>query len=258
MMEAGRVRAEVTGKNLPSSSCHPERGREARLEGPHHDLWSMNARLVAAVTGIESPQRCLILLVANLSWRCALPVVQLAAALAALLYAPYQYRARPHAIFDDSGLVAFQRNWPPPVLRILYAVNFPGLAVAIPVRYARWSDVPLVHRQEPFIWLSVEDTVFLIGVVVLWYWLGTMLDRRLGCRGIRQRSKLITIIGLMIGCLLSLGLGALAVYFTLLTDVLKPYKQIGPFGVMWSALLLFCFARRLRTDLQTSVHRGSG
>ena len=175
----------------------------------------------------------------TLSWRWALALVQIAAAAAALVYAPYEWRARPHLIGDCTG-VGFRQSWPPPILRMSYAVNFPALTAAYPVQFASWSDNRVFYRREPFIWLSVQDSVFLLGVGTLWYGLGAMLDRRFGRGSSVRRLKSLEVIRLTMGCLLAVGVAELAVSYTMLTDTDRPYRQIGPFGLIW-ALVLFCY-----------------
>jgi hypothetical protein len=96
------------------------------------------------------------------SWRWALPLLQIALATAALVYAPSEWKARPHLIGDCTG-VGRRATWPPPLLRISYALNFPALTAAYPVRFASWSDNRVFYRREPFIWLSAQDSLFFTG-----------------------------------------------------------------------------------------------
>ncbi len=177
------------------------------------------------------------------SWRWILPLVQVALAAAALLYAPTQYRNGPHAIGDDSGLVIWGRTYPPPVTRIAYAVSFPAYVATIPVRFMPWrlTERFHVHREEPLILLDTRDFVFLCAVGVLWYWVGSRLDLFSRRGKVAMRSKTVSTALVALGFLFSLCVGALAIFCIMLTDADKPFKQIGPFGLIWSVLLLsFC------------------
>jgi hypothetical protein len=185
-------------------------------------------------------------------WRWTLAIVQVAAASAALIYAPYQYRARPHPSYDDTYLLGFRQAWPPPILRISYAINFPAVAAAYPVQFAHWSYFTILHHREtPFIWVSVQDSIFLFGVGSLWCWLGTMLDHRLSRESSVRRSKSLAVTGLTMGCLFAVGVGALAIFYTMLTNADRPYRQIGPFGLIWAVVLLCYFVRWLVVVLRT-------
>jgi hypothetical protein len=179
------------------------------------------------------------------SWRWILAVVQIAAAFAALVFAPSQWKAHPHLI-GDCTLVGFRQTWPPPILRVTYAVNFPALVASNAVQYASWSDIPVLHRREaPFVWVSVQDGIFLVNVGFLWYWLGSILDRRLEGHNDIRRSKPLAVVGLTSGCLFAITTTALATFYATRTNADRPYRQIGPFGLVWSAMLLCYFCWRL-------------
>lgn len=189
-----------------------------------------------------------------LPWRWVLALLQFVAAVAALVYAPHQYKALPHPIGDDFMLVGHRMAWPPPVLRMSYAVNFPALAASIPVRYAPWSDNPVIyHRQNPFIWVSVEDCVFLLGVGLLWYWMGAKLDRGLRQHRAVRSSRLLTVLKLTTGSLFSLGVAGLAIFYATRSDADRPYKQIGPFCLIWAVVLLYYFGRKLALAIGTPI-----
>jgi hypothetical protein len=187
------------------------------------------------------------------SWRWVLPLLQIAVATAALVYAPSEWKARPHLIGDCTG-VGRRATWPPPVLRMSYAVNFPALAASIPVRFAPWSGNPVIyHRQNPFIWVSVDDSVFLLGVGLLWYWLGAKLDRGFGQHKAIRCSRLLTVLKLTAGSLFSLGVAGLATLYATRSDADRPYKQIGPFCFIWAAVLLYYFGRKLVLAIGTPL-----
>src|SRR5690242_4292631 len=105
-----------------------------------------------------------------ISWRWTLAFVQIVFAVAALVYAPYQYRAGPHPIGDDFMLLGYRKVWPPPILRTCYALNFPALTAVVPFRFCgNWSSRGVVRYQgHPSFSFSVEDCMFLTGVFALW------------------------------------------------------------------------------------------
>lgn len=187
------------------------------------------------------------------SWRWILAVVQIAAAFAALVYAPSQWKTRPHLI-GDCTLVGFRQTWPPPILRAAYAVNFPALVASYSVQFASWSDIPVLYNREgPFIWVSVQDGIFLVSVGILWYWLGSILDRRLGGYNEIPRSKPLAVVALLSGCLFAITAATLATLYATRTDADRPYRQIGPFGLVWSAMLLCYFCWKLISLYRTGA-----
>lgn len=187
-----------------------------------------------------------------LAWRSALALAQVVAAMAAFIYAPYQYKARPHPIGDDSGLVGYRMTWPPPVVRISYALNFPALAASIPVRYLPGSAQPVIYRENPYISLSVDDSVFLLGVGVLWYWLGGMVHRG-GREHAVGRSGLARLLRSAAGTVFSLGAAALALFYATRTDADRPFRQVGPFCVVWAAAMLYYFGRNLVLAIRAPI-----
>ena len=189
----------------------------------------------------------------TISWRWTLALVQIALATVALVYAPYEYRARPHPIGDDFMLAGYRQLWPPPILRMSYALNFPALTSVIPLRFTNWSSRDMVNYQgPPFVSLTVEDCIFLTLVGVLWYLIGSRLDRRKHATSKVLTSKSSRISALTLGCLFAGGVGTFASYCVLLTDADRPFRQIGVAGLAWAVALLWFFASRLITVLRTS------
>ena len=101
-------------------------------------------------------------------------------------------------------LVGYRKTWPPPILRMSYAMNFPALTASYSLQFARWAASAVVrYNRPPFLFLTLQDCMFLLSVGVLWYWLGAKLDASLGRRITTQRSRQITINSLAIGCVVS-------------------------------------------------------
>jgi hypothetical protein len=189
-----------------------------------------------------------------ISWRWTLAILQIMVATAALVYAPYQYKARPHPIGDDFMLLGYRMAWPPPILRTSYALNFPALTVVIPFRFSSWSRRHVFRYQgPPFVLLSVEDCIFLTAVGALWYWLGSKIDRRKRVTTEAPGSKSLKTVSLMIGFLFSAGVTALASFYVMLTDADRPFRQIGLFGLLWGVALLWYFVSNLMRVLRTAL-----
>jgi hypothetical protein len=191
-------------------------------------------------------------------WRWILPILQIAIASAAIVYAPYEYKARPHPIGDDTNLLGYRKAWPPPMLRMSYALNFPAHAAAFSVQFAHslgirfnWDTIPVIYRRDrPFIWVSVEDCMFLITVGALWFWLGEMLEGR-ARQGVRPKARVLAIIKSLTGCCCALAVAALATFYATLTNADLPLRQIGFFGLLWAASLSWYFGSHLIAALRT-------
>jgi hypothetical protein len=183
----------------------------------------------------------------TISYRWTLAFAQIVFATAALVYAPYEYKAGPHPIGDDAMLLGHRKVWPPPVLRTSYSLNFPVLTAVVPFRFWGYCSSREVVRYPgpPYFSFSVEDCMFLAGVFALWYWLGSRLDRRGQAANRVLRSKAARITLLTIGCLLALGIGTLAVFYIMLTDADRPFRQIGMAGLVWGVTLLWYSVRNL-------------
>jgi hypothetical protein len=180
------------------------------------------------------------------AWRWVLPAIQLAIALAALVYAPCELRARYHVVGDDFMLLGYRSVFPPPILRFTYAMNFPAVAGAYSVRFASWAPREVVHYQSPpFVSLSVQDCIFIASVGVLWYLIGRMLDRRKRASETAPSAKSSGLVPLAIGFLFSVGVDALASFFAMLTNADRPMRQVGFFGLAWAVSLLWYFGSNL-------------
>jgi hypothetical protein len=191
----------------------------------------------------------------TIPWRWTFAFVQFVFAVAALVYAPYEFRAGPHPIGDDFMMVGYRKVWPPPILRTCYALNFPALTAVVPFRFwGNWSRLNVVRYEgHPSFSFSVEDCMFLTAVFALWYWLGNKLDQRRQAANGVLRSKSAQVTLLMIGCLLSIGVGTLAAFYLMLTDADRPFRQIGMAGFVWGVTLLFYYVRDLTAALRSST-----
>lgn len=180
------------------------------------------------------------------SWRRALPLVQIALALLALVYAPYQYRAAPHPSGDDFMLLGYRQSWPPSILRISYAVNFPAWTAAYSVQFARWASREVVHYQDRVLLsLTVQECLFLLSVGVLWSWLGAKLDVHVGRSRAPRSSEKLNVVSLTMGFAFTAAVAGLAMFYASLTEADRAWRQIGPFGLAWAAALFAHFARKL-------------
>jgi hypothetical protein len=126
-------------------------------------------------------------------------------------------------------------------------MSFPAMAATFPVRFAPWWARARfkVYREEPLIVLDAEDFAFFVAVGVLWYWIGAKVDRLRGRGQSVEHSKAMSVALAATGFLFAVGVGAVATIYAMLTDADKPLKQVGPFGLVWSVMLLCYFSWRL-------------
>ena len=206
---------------------------------------------MTAVTGQVRPRTVSNLLMRTSSWRWRLALVQIVIAFAAIVYAPYEYKAGPHPIHDDFMMVRRRQVWPPLALRACYMINFPALAAIIPFRFTGgWAARKVVDYTGPDNFsLSVDECLFLTAVGVLWYCVAGMIDRRKG--GEASGSRWWRAAGRMIGCLFSAWVFALAAYYAALTDTDRPFRQIGVAGLIWATLLSWYFVSNLTRASRT-------
>jgi hypothetical protein len=179
-----------------------------------------------------------------------LALLQIVIALAAIVYAPYEYRAGPHPIHDDFMMARRRQLWPPWALRACSTADFPALAAIIPFRFTGgWTVYDVVdYRGHVPVRLSVDDCLFLAAVGLLWYCLGGMIDRRK--RDEIVRPEWSRIVGLIIGCLFSEGVLVLAGFYATRTDADRPFREIGFAGLAWAIALTWYFVSNLLRALR--------
>jgi hypothetical protein len=125
-------------------------------------------------------------------------------------------------------------------------MNFPAVTAAYSVQFASWANRDVFRYQgSPFVSLSVQNCIFLVGVGVLWYLIGRMLDRRKRALEKTPSPKSSRLVPLAIGFLFAVGVDALASFFAMLTDADRPMRQIGFFGLAWAVSLLWYFGNNL-------------
>jgi hypothetical protein len=149
-------------------------------------------------------------------------------------------------------LLGYRSVFPPPILRLTYAMDFPAVTAAYSVQFASWAAREVVHYQgPPVVSLSVQNCVFLAGVGVLWYWIGEMLDRRKCRTETASSSNSSGPVPFAIGFLFAVGVDALASFFAMHTEADRPMRQIGFFGLVWAVSLLWYFGSNLIAALRT-------
>ncbi len=121
------------------------------------------------------------------------------------------------------------------------------MAATFPVRFVPWwvRARVQVYREEPLVLLEIEDFVFFLAVGVLWYWTGAKIDRLLGRGQSIKQSRTASAALAAMGFLFALGVGVLTMSYAMLTDADRPLKQLWPFGLVWSVMLLCYFFWRL-------------
>ena len=187
----------------------------------------------------------------SLSWRIGVAVSQLLLAVGLFAYAPFQYRADVQKV-GVVELTYFLQHYPPAAQRVSYALNYPAFAIArilvAPKSLARIDNFALMTfwadgGQER---VTPTDLVFFFGVVVLWYWLAGLLETLWIKRLLIWPGMLTSICGLV----LSITTGTYSLI--LLFSQYRPLRQIGPFGVLWSLLLIGYFGQSIVRRIKQS------
>ena len=187
----------------------------------------------------------------RIRWKWLLPILQLVFALACHVYDPHEYRVqarRDHAV-DNLGY-RYQNN-PAIYGRISQGINFPALVLGYPFRN---DDNALYERNSEFtlIWIAPKDIGFFLGIVSFWYWVGRILEKRLGLIQGTTRPRLARIAGLACGVVFGMLTAAYACQ--MIAREFRPWRQIGGFGIAWAAILIAYFGWRLTQEFG-AAHR---
>ena len=130
-------------------------------------------------------------------WKVALPILQLILAAALWLYIPIQFsrammarmNLKPEQIAGhslDLPPEIIHLHYPPPVGRVLYAINFPAYVLSNKVEdVVRWRTTPMLQfairdSGGQIIGLynfGTRELVFVVGLCFLWLWVGARIDR---------------------------------------------------------------------------------
>jgi hypothetical protein len=121
-------------------------------------------------------------------------------------------------------------------------VNFPALVLAYPLR----DETDAIYkRNSPYtlVWIAPNDIAFFAGVVLFWWWVGWKLEGRLGRRPEAAWLRRARIVGLACGA--TFGILSWAYADQMIGGNWNPGRQVGVFGLVWSAGLLAYFVNRL-------------
>lgn len=178
-------------------------------------------------------------------------VVQIGLAVLLWWYAPLQTLKTQEAVKSQYpnqhiqlGLDFYRRIEPAPAERVSFALNFPALVLSIPV--ASFFPEPLY--ESGFRHLSPIDFVFWGWIGVMWYWMTSRLFRREGGDKPKKMSRPFRVVWLVCGLLFALIVGTVGLTMLLSRLSTVPYKQIAPFGMLWSLLLAAYFIWKLRSE----------
>jgi hypothetical protein len=176
----------------------------------------------------------------RLNWKLFLPIMQLALALAGLIYGPHEYRVKARLDHAVDNLAYTSQNYPALAERIAQGINFPALVLAYPVR--KQDAVLYKHNSEyTLIWITPRDLGFYVGILLFWYCVGRILDDRQG-QGPTARFQKVRFAGVVCGLAFGMLTGAYA--FQMIESNRRPDRQIGTFGIVWSLTLLAYFTWR--------------
>jgi len=92
----------------------------------------------------------------------------------------------------------------------------------------------------------VQGCIFLAGTFLLWYWVGSAVDRR-------QRPKFpasLRLVSLTIGFLFAMVVDGFASYFAMHTNADLPMREVGFVGLVWAVALLWYFVSNLTAALR--------
>jgi len=180
--------------------------------------------------------------------------LQVALAVFLWWYAPLQVRETQEAAkaqypnqHIQLGLDFYRRIEPGPAERVAFALNFPALILSIPV--ANFFPEPLYESNLRL--FSPMDLAFFVWTGILWYWLALRLTALKKSDEPKKLPKTVRIIWLACGVLFALILGAAALSMLLSRLSTIPYKQVAPFGLLWSLGLASYFAWQLKSEWET-------
>ncbi len=189
--------------------------------------------------------------------RRVLPYLQLLLALVLFFYGPFQYRAAIRKAGGGVGVEFDQHNWPPPARRILLSLNFPAQVAMTPFNLFHWlnRDVYRYEVKGGEFSITIWDLGFFSCIWLLWYGVGRTVDLSARTyfgrgRGSRSLPTIITACGFLFGLCVCL----LACYWL---SSAPGYRQVAPFGLAWSAVLLGYFGWRLATTTVLVRRRAS-
>jgi len=184
-------------------------------------------------------------------WKYLLPSVMLMLALACHIYDPHEYRVRSLRDGVTSNLFYFGQHSPAWAGRISRGLNFPALVLAYPFRDATQTIYDSGDVDHILIMISPADVSFFIGIMFFWSCTGWIIDQR-GASVFR--SPVVSFVGLAGGIVFGLATGAYAA--PMVASKWFPERIIGGFGILWAAVLIGYFGRRLIGDKKATRVRG--
>ena len=184
-------------------------------------------------------------------------VVQVALAIFLWWYAPLQISRAVEAVQAQNPNHQIQlemdfirRIDPAPAERVSLAINFPAAVVADLLTL----PFPIQLYQSGHRFLSLRDLVFFGSTGVFWYWVTSIVIRR-KTRGDLRNLKRPHRIGLLVcGVLFALFEGILALEWLFSKSSTPPYREVGPFGLLWSVALAAYFVWKMWSEF-TSAER---
>lgn len=178
-------------------------------------------------------------------WKWLLPIGLLIFALVCHVYDTHQYRAAAYRDRAVNNLEYFSQHSPALAGRVSRGINFPALVLRYPFKdetdalYKRNSEYTLI-------WISPSDIVFFAGIVLFWYWVGSVLDRSQTRGSGATWPRKARILGLACGFVFGIANGVYAAQ--LIATPWLPERQIGAFGIAWACALIAYFTWRFARE----------
>lgn len=179
---------------------------------------------------------------------------QVMLAIALWWYAPLQVVAAQKAVHArypgqeiQLGQEFYLRMTPAPAERFSLALNFPAAVLAGPFSFA--FRKPLYESDLRF--LAPKDLAFFFWTGVLWFWIASVVvPGKDSGDGQRKMPRWVRIAASSCGLAFALVVGAIALEPLLKGLSSVPYRQIAPYGMIWSAALGAYFIWRLISELR--------
>jgi hypothetical protein len=177
----------------------------------------------------------------SLRYALLLPFFQLTVAVTCHIYDAHVYRAgvlRDRAVDNMIYLDQHIPAWPG---RVKQGINFPAVVLAWPVD----MGVLIYGYNSEFTAFGIypQDLAFFAGVVLLWGWIGSQIDKRRRPITKKPWPVKISVAGSLSGLVFGAINGVYAVH--LLRNEWRPERDVGAFGIFWSLALLGYFIWRL-------------
>ena len=193
---------------------------------------------------------------ARIKWAVILPLVQFSLALSLYYYEPHEYlkavaarEQQTHSQNVQSSLTFWEQHWPHTAGVLLRGINYPALVVSTGFDFR--SRAPLYSNELRELYLKA--VAFFLFILLLWYFIGLLIDKKDWRSTERARSKRhMQVFAYAVGVIV----GVLGIYVAISRlvhgSMLVHERDVFICGITWSILLLTYFIPRLGSVLMPS------